>query len=292
MFRLTLIFLLTLLCHFCYAFDGIRSGYVEVTCGDSIYFEERGRGEPLVFLHGHSLDHSMWHSQFNHFSRNYRTIAIDFRGYGLSSEQPEAFQFTHLDDLLTVLDSLCIQHAHVIGLSMGAFIAGDMLAVCPNRLLSVTLASGSIRNTHGPSHPMDSDEHARRDVEINRLKSEGVEQMKRQWFEALVSGGGSRREALRRPLWQMISEWSAWQQLNKEGRLYYGQDAWFLLEQKRPAVPVLMLRGETEGKGTKTREEKILPNFRIIVLPDCGHMMNMEQPDLFNQTLENFLNSL
>lgn len=269
-----------------------KCGYITVTAGGKIFYEEQGKGEPLILLHGHSLDHRMWNLQFDEFARYYRTIRLDFRGYGRSSEQPESFQFCHVDDLITLMDSLNISRAHVVGLSMGAFIAGDLLAMYPERLLCCTLASGSIRGSLGPSMPMDTKEHAKREKEIEQLLAKGVDNMKKEWLETLVKGGGSKRNTMRKPLQRMIEDWTAWQPLNKEARLYYGKDAWKMLEERQPDVPVLMLRGKLEGKGKKTREERFLKNFRLKELPDCGHMMNMERPDLFNHAVLDFLQSM
>ena len=137
---------------------------------------------------------------------------------------------------------------------------------------------------------MDSAENAKRDQEIAALRLRGVEVMKREWTEQLVSGGGSRRETMRKPLHRMISQWTAWQPLHKEPRLFYGKEAWAELRRKAPvSVPLLVLRGETEGKTSHARELDYVKDGEQITLPDCGHMMNMEQPQRFNATILSFL---
>lgn len=281
---------LLLLCALLTACAATHRGYVAVSGGGRMYYEQRGSGEPLLLLHGHSLDRRMWDQQFKPFARHYRVIRPDFRGYGKSSPQREDLAMTHADDVITLLDSLHISQAHVVGLSMGAFTAGDLLAMHPERLLSCTLASGSIRRgSPGPSQPMDSVESARRDGEIAALKLKGVEKMKREWLEQLISSGGSRRETMRRPLWRMISQWSAWQPLHKEVRLFYASEAWAQLTRRRPDVPVLMLSGANENKSRQPQELKYLPRATVRVIDDCGHMMNMEQPDSFNTVVLQFL---
>ena len=267
-----------------------RGCYVGVQGGGMVYYEERGKGEPLILLHGHSLDRRMWDTQWRDFSARYHTIRLDFRGYGLSSAMREDLHITHVDDVVALMDSLKIERAHVVGLSMGAFVAGDMLAMYPDRLLSCVLCSGGIRNSKGPSEPMDSAENAKREQEIAALRLRGVEVMKREWTEQLVSGGGSRRETMRKPLHRMISQWTAWQPLHKEPRLFYGKEAWAELRRKAPvSVPLLVLRGETEGKTSRARELDYVKDGEQITLPDCGHMMNMEQPQRFNATVLSFL---
>lgn len=263
-----------------------KRGFVATPDGGHLYYEQRGKGEAMVLLHGHSLDRRMWDEQWKPLSKHFRLIRMDFRGYGLSSEQREDLQRTHVDDVMTLLDSLHIDKAHVVGLSMGAFVAGDMLAMYPERMLSCTLASGGIRNTKGPSEPMDSAESAKRDLEIAALKKKGVERMKEEWTEQLMASGGSRRERMRKALTQMIHDWTAWQPLHKEVRLFYGKEAWARLQARgKVAVPTLFLRGENElkGKPFAPREAQYLSHFHVVVVPDCGHMLNMERPEEFNR---------
>ena len=186
-------------------------GYIPTSGGAKLYYEMSGKGDPIILLHGHSLDTRMWNSQFKAFARHHRVVRFDFRGYGKSSPQTETFQFTHMQDLLTVMDSLHIDRAHIVGLSMGAFVAADILALHPERLLTCTMASGGLKTYKGPSEPMDSAESAKRDREIAALKTKGVERMKSEWLEQLIASGGSRRETMRRPLKAMIDTWTAWQ---------------------------------------------------------------------------------
>ena len=262
-----------------------EGNYITVTGGGKIYYEERGKGEPLIFLHGHSLDCTMWDKQFKYFSNHYHAIRLDFRGYGQSSKQIEGFQFCHADDVITLMDSLGIHRAHIVGLSMGGFVAGDLLAMYPSRLLSCTHASGSIRSTPGPSTPIDEKEYSKRLQDITALKTSGIEEMKSKWINTLVSN----HPHTRKPLTRMVNKWDAWQSLHCEQRLYYATDAWEMLKIRKPTIPVLILRGEEENKGTKIKESQWLSDVTLITLPSCGHMMNLQNPKLFNKTLNEWL---
>ena len=272
-----------------------HKGYIAASGGAQIYYEERGEGEPLILLHGHSLDTRMWDKQFRAFAKKYRVVRFDFRGYGRSSEQREEFQFTHLGDLLTVMDSLHIDRAHIVGLSMGAFVASDMLAVAPERMLSCVLASGGMKTYKGPSEPMDDAEKAKRHKEIEALKAKGVNKMKAEWLEGLIASGGSNRESMRKPLKRMIDKWTAWQPLHLEPRVIVAKDGLERFKQNRPQVPTLFLVGGAELKGKEPSRSWMmdyLPNSQLQVVPDSGHMMNMEQPEAFNQTVLTFLQSV
>lgn len=263
----------------------VESGYIPVSNDGQIYYEAVGEGTPVILLHGHTLDLRMWDPQVKPLlDAGYRVIRPEMRGYGHSSKQQPGQQFTHLDDMMTVLDSLHIAKAHVVGLSMGSFVASEMVAMHSDRLLTATLASGNIRNMPGPSTPFDSLELARKDSVIAQNLAQGIDKWKEEWIEKLVSGGGSNREAIRESVTRQVNDWDAWQLVNREMRNYYGYEAWDTLKARQPEIPVLILSGENEKKG-KNPMLKFLPNSRQVIIPDCGHMSNMEKPDEFTKLM-------
>src|SRR6185436_18244206 len=113
--------------------------------GVQLYYEEAGSGTPVVFVHEFAGDHRSWEPQIRHFSRRYRCIAYNARGYP-PSDVPENWerysQERWRDDIRSVLDALGIQRAHVVGLSMGAFASLHFGMTYGHRALSVTVAGG------------------------------------------------------------------------------------------------------------------------------------------------------
>lgn len=259
--------------------------------GAQLYYEEMGEGEPVVFIHGHSLNHRMWDTQFYEFAKQYRAIRYDLRGYGYSSPQSESGQFTHAEDLAQLLDSLQIEKAHIVGLSLGGYIGTDLLGWFPEKILSAVLASGNIRHWPKPSVPMDGKEAEKRDEEIAALKKKGIEPMKWEWFEGLMRSGGTQRERMRLPLWSMVYQWDAWQPLHKEVRVVAGDDAYDLLKENKPDIPVLIVEGKSEHNRFPEHPEILehLPAGRLTVIDNAGHMLNMEQPEAFNNTVLEFI---
>ena len=283
--RNTLFLAATILLSSCFTQPKVESGYISVSDGAQIYYEAVGEGTPVILLHGHTLDLRMWDPQVKPLlEAGYRVIRPEMRGYGHSSKQKPGQQFTHLDDMMTVMDSLHIAKAHVVGLSMGSFVASEIVAMHSDRLLTATLASGNIRNMPGPSTPFDSLELARKDSVIAQNLAQGIDKWKKEWTEKLVSGGGSNREAIRESVTQQVNDWDGWQLVNREMRNYYGYEAWDTLKARQPEIPVLILSGEKEGKG-KNPMLQYLPNSRQIIIPDCGHMSNMEKPDEFTRLI-------
>ena len=92
--------------------------------GAKLYFEETGNGHPIIFVHEFAADHREWETQVRWFSRNYRCITFNARGYPPSDvpEDDASYGQTQAtDDIAAVLKHLAIAKAHVVGLSQGAF---------------------------------------------------------------------------------------------------------------------------------------------------------------------------
>ena len=111
--------------------------------GARLYYEEHGSGRPIVFVHEFGADLREWAQQVNWFSREYRCIAFNARGYP-PSEVPESgdlygYEYA-ADDILAVLDGLAIERAHVVGLSMGAYATLQFGLRHPGRASSLVVA--------------------------------------------------------------------------------------------------------------------------------------------------------
>jgi serine-type D-Ala-D-Ala carboxypeptidase len=265
---------------------GTKRAFVPID-GGRLYSEDSGSGAPVIFLHGHSFDRRQWQPQVRAFERSHRVIRYDLRGYGRSSQPEEGRTFLHAEDLRRFMDALGIGRAHLVGLSLGGFVVTDFIALYPDRALSATMAGGDLFDVPGPDEPWTADALVRRRADIAALKASGIGPFKRRWLDNLVSHGGSGREALRRPLWRMIDEWPAWQPLHVEPRLLLGRSAQARLAAARPAMPVLIVRGDQERIDLAITG--LLPQAKVVVIPDCGHVSNLEQPRLFTEALARFL---
>jgi len=255
--------------------------------GAQLYYEESGSGEPLIFLHGHSFDRRQWQPQVEAFERSHRVIRYDLRGYGRASLPREGEDFLHADDLRQFMDALGIRRAHLVGLSLGGFVVTDFIALFPDRALSATMAGGDLFDVPGPDETWTAETLDERKNEIAAVKKSGTASYKRLWLENLISHSGTRRETLRQPLWRMIDEWRAWQALHVEPRLLLGRSAKRHLAAVKPSMPLLVIRGDREKVGFEITG--LLSQAKVTVIPDCGHVSNMEQPALFTSALSQFL---
>src|SRR5882724_10914088 len=136
---------------------GLRMGkkampYVDAY-GAKLYFEESGHGYPIIFIHEFASDIRGWESQLRHFSRGYRCIAYNARGYPPSDVPEDAslyrWQFA-VDDIAAVMRDLKIERAHLVGLSMGGYAALQFGLRYPEK--TSALVAASVGSGSHPSH--------------------------------------------------------------------------------------------------------------------------------------------
>jgi proline iminopeptidase len=108
-----------------------------------LYYEEVGRGTPILFVHEFASDHRGWEPQLREFGKRYRCIAYSARGYVPSDVPPDknAYSYKHvMRDAVAVLDHLQIDKAHLVGLSMGGYTCLQVALNHSARVRSMTLA--------------------------------------------------------------------------------------------------------------------------------------------------------
>lgn len=89
-----------------------------------LYYEEYGKGDPIIFVHGWMEDHSTWYSQVVHFSKTHRVILYDQRGHGRSDKPQRGYSVQTLsNDLYSFTQKLNIKQFTLVGHSMGGIVA-------------------------------------------------------------------------------------------------------------------------------------------------------------------------
>lgn len=264
--------------------------------GVKLHYEEAGSGTPLLFVHEFAGDHRSWEAQLRHFSRRYRCIAYNARGYP-PSDVPEEFerysQEWARDDARAVLDGLGIDKAHVVGLSMGAFATLHFGLAYPARALSITIAgvgSGAPPADYA-KFQADSRENAKRILE----KGMGE-------FAATYGHGPARVQLKRkdprgfaefvRHLAEHSARGSANTMLGYQGRRPSLWDLEGALRAMR--VPTLIVAGDEDVVTLEASLflKRTLPRAGLAMLPRTGHLMNLEEPALFNRIVEDFLHEV
>jgi pimeloyl-ACP methyl ester carboxylesterase len=256
----------------------MQSGFFEHN-GGSIFYQIDGVGQPLVFIHGFSLDSRIWIGQIDYFSQNYQVITYDMRGFGKSS--PINDNYSHHEDLHALLKHLGIQPVVLIGLSLGGEVAIDFTLQYPDKVSKLILADSSLS---GYSSTVDWNVHA---------KEVGVEKAKENWLNHQVFAPTSKNISASRVLKHIISDYSGWHWLNQDTRIKPTPQAVDRLIELK--IPVLIMVGQLDLDYFHTIAQRIkgnAPNSTQVTIPNSGHMVNLENPDVFNRTVEDFIRKI
>jgi pimeloyl-ACP methyl ester carboxylesterase len=260
--------------------------------GVKLYYEECGAGTPILFVHEFAGDCRSWEPQLRHFSRRYRCIAYNARGYPPSGvpQEPERYsQPRARDDARCVLDALGIQRAHVVGLSMGAFATLHFGIAYGYRALSITVAGCG----YG-AHPA---QHAQFQADSRAL----ARQMLEQGMEttAATYGHGPARVQFQakdpRGFAEFIRHFSEHSALGSANTMlgYQAQrpSLYALVDElKSINVPTLVIAGDEDDATLEPSllMKRAIPTAALAVLPKSGHVLNLEEPAQFNRLLEEF----
>ncbi|MDE0779715.1 MAG: alpha/beta hydrolase [Alphaproteobacteria bacterium] len=261
--------------------------------GVKLWVEEAGSGTPVIFAHEFGGDIRSWEPQIRHFARNYRTIAFNARGYP-PSDVPEDLskygQQRATDDILAVLDALGIEKAHIIGLSMGGFAALHFGFHYPDRALSLTLAGAG----YG-AHSDVREQFARESAEVaSRIMSDTMAE-----FSKIYAIGPTRVQfANKDPRgWtefaSHMADHSTLGSANTMRAVQGGRPSLYEFPAKMQAlrVPTLIMNGDEDDPCLDVGlfMKRNIPSSALVLLPRSGHLINQEEPALFNQLLGDFL---
>ena len=264
--------------------------------GIRLFYEETGAGTPIVFVHEFAGDHRSWEPQVRHFARRYRCIAYNARGYP-PSEVPEDLQrysqARARDDILSVLDALKLERAHIVGLSMGAFATLHFGMAHASRALSLTVAGGA----YG-AHPA---QYARFQAD-SRANAEFIRREGMAKFAATYGVGPTRVQLQNkdpRGFAEYLRQLAEHSQTGSANTMagYQGRrpSLYDLVEDiKRISTPTLLMLGDEEEPALEANLllKRCIPSAGLAVLPCSGHAINLEEPALFNRLLEDFLHQV
>jgi pimeloyl-ACP methyl ester carboxylesterase len=264
--------------------------------GVALHYEEAGAGTPVVFVHEFGGDHRSWEPQMRHFSRLYRCIAYNARGYP-PSDVPEDWkrysQERARDDIRSVLDGLKIERAHVVGLSMGANATLHFGLTYPQRALSLTFAGGG----YG-SHPAT---HAKFQ-EDSRANAETIRKHGMAHFVSTYGLGSARVQYQNKDprgfeeFLRQFNEHSALGSMNTLLGVQARRPSFYDMtaELAKLTVPLLVMTGDEDEPSieAKVMIKRAAPAAGLAVLPKSGHGINLEEPALFNQLLEGFFHQV
>ena len=258
-----------------------------------LYYEEVGIGTPILFVHEFASDHRGWEPQMREFGKRYRCIAYSARGYTPSDVPADgsAYSYKHvMRDAVAVLDHLKIERAHLIGLSMGGYTSLQVALNHPGRVLSLVLAgtgSGSERwyteEFHKASRALGDQFEREGSAAVARTYGASASRVP---FEIKDPRGFAE---FRDRLAEHDARGSANTSRGFQGARPSLYD--FEAEIKKLTVPALVVVGDEDDRCIEPGLflQQTLAASGLVMFPKTGHVVNLEEPDLFNQVVGDFL---
>ncbi len=251
--------------------------------GTRLYYEIAGSGQPLVFIHGFSLDTRMWDEQFETFARSCQVVRYDLRGFGKSAV-PTDEPYSHSSDLNALLQHLKINSAHLVGLSLGGGAAIDFALVYPEKVRLLITIDGTLggyrwaKDWGGPRAT---------------AQSAGVEAAREVWLNDELFSPTNEQPNVAARTRQMVTAYSGWHWLNRDPGHGPRPPAIEWLEKIR--APALALVGERDLPDFHVIADTLqsrIPSCRKAVVPGAGHLANMEAPEQVNKIVLSFLENI
>ena len=261
--------------------------------GVKLYYEEAGRGVPIVFVHEFADDLYGWEDQIRYFSRRYRCVAFNARGYPPSEVPKSASKYSQAiatTDVANVMRHLKIRKAHIIGCSMGGYATVHFGLTYPRMALSLTAI--------GVGFGSDPDKRAQfmRDnaVMIKRFLDLGTKEAIRPY-----QVGPSRVQFQNkdpRAFAHFCAEFAKHSALGSANTLTGVQGrrpTIYSLERKfrQLKVPLHMVSGDEDDNCLEPGIfiKRVCPSATLTVVAGTGHAVNLEEPALFNRITAEFL---
>ena len=258
-----------------------------------LHYVEAGSGSPVIFVHEFAGDHRSWEPQMRYFSRRHRAIAYDARGWPQSdvpSAQEKYSQARACDDIRAVMDALSIDKAHIVGLSMGGFATLHFGFTYPERALSLTVAGCGYGAEKGERDKF----RAENEVSAKLLEEQGMAA-----FAEAYAYGPTRVqfenkdprgfEEFKTQLAEHSNIGSARTQLGVQRErpsLYDLED-----KMRELSVPTLVVTGDEDWPcllpGVYMKQ--CIKTAGLLVVPNTGHTINLEEPAAFNQGVADFI---
>lgn len=242
-----------------------------------LYYQSVGKGIPIIFVHGFSIDSRMWQPQVDALSKTNQVITYDMRGFGKSPIPIEPY--SHVEELYNLVSHLKIQKFHLAGLSLGGEVAIDYALAYPETILSLTLADSSLG---GYSSTVDWRVYA---------KEQGLEKAKENWLNHQVFATAKAKPEVLTQLKQMVGEYSGWHWFNQDPRVKLNPPAIDRLGEI--VVPTQIIVGEQDLDYYHAIADILadkIKNSKLEYIGNAGHMVNLENTVEFNIVLQKFIN--
>jgi 3-oxoadipate enol-lactonase len=265
-----------------------RSTSVLALPGAALVYDVHGSGPAVILVHGFGLDLRMWDPQLPALAADFLVVRYDCRGFGSTGPADSGVPYTHAEDLIALLNELGIAEAVLVGLSFGGRVALQAALLVPARVRALVLLDAVLDGV-----PWDPESQAARDEVARAVRRGGVRAGRAAWLAHPLFAAARQRPELASQLAEMVSGYP--------GQHWLGQDPH--RPDPRPPIealdeltmPALVIAGEADVPGFLAMSEVLarrIPGAEYRRIGAAGHMVNMEQPDVVNDLLIDFLTRL
>lgn len=259
--------------------------------GVDLYWEETGQGTPLVWVHEYAGDLHSWEPQVRHFSRRYRVVSYNHRGYPPSTVLTDARDYSQeilVRDLHTLLVHLGLGPVHLGGCSMGANVARDF-AIAHEELTQGLILVGAGAGSTNREQFLKGVETIAADLECN-----GIAALVRNCDNSPTRASFKEKDPRRfAEFLHQIEKFDATACTHLAREVMAKRKTVFDLEGELRAlrVPTLIMVGDRDVPCVEPSllMRSWMPYAGLVVFPYCGHTPNLEEPDLFNLHVAEFL---
>jgi pimeloyl-ACP methyl ester carboxylesterase len=258
--------------------------------GVKLYYEETGRGVPIVFVHEFAGDCRSWEQQVRYFARYYRCITFNARGYPPSDVPSDGEKYSQArarDDIRSVLDALALDKAHIVGLSMGGFATLHFGFTYPDRARSLVIA--------GCGYGAEPDKRTQFAAEAEASAKAFEELTMAKAALGYATGPTRVQHQNRDPRgWKEFADQLA--EHSTEGAALTMRG----VQKRRPSlydlvdematitVPTLIMTGDEDWPCLEPGilMKKCIATAALAVMPNAGHNINLEDPAAFNRHIQ------
>jgi pimeloyl-ACP methyl ester carboxylesterase len=263
-------------------------------CGDiKLHYEEAGNGEPIVFVHEFADDLHSWEPQLRFFSRRYRCVAYNARGYPPSDVPKSVAKYSQAiatDDIAAVMRHLKIRKAHVIGCSMGGYATLHFGLRYARMAKSLTVIGAGYGSDPDKRRQFldDTEVMARRFDELGTAEAVKPYQIgpARVQFQNKDPHGFAKFCA-------EFAQHSALGSANTLRGVQAKRPSIYSLEAglRKLKVPLHIMSGDEDNNCIDPGVfiKRVCPSAWLTIVPNTGHAVNVEEPDLFNRLTAEFL---
>jgi pimeloyl-ACP methyl ester carboxylesterase len=254
-----------------------------------VVYDVKGEGEPLLMIHGLGYDRFGWGPLPDLLAHDFRVIVFDNRGVGDSDVPEGPYAVAQMaDDAIAVLDAAGVDDTHVLGVSLGGYIAQELALTHPDRLRKLVLAStapGGPKSVPMPAAGLEA---------FGRFPTMEREAGLRLMVENSLGAYGVREqpelvEEIYRYRLERGPTLAGWQAQAYAGATFDAYD-----RSSRIAAPTLVLQGGGDNVVDPRNADllaELIPNARLELIPDRGHLMVWQEAERIAPIVKEFLRS-